>query len=101
MKTRDLVKIGIPAACADTAKQILQKAQAQKQSMRSVTDDLQKVAASPENFVNDEQYGGLAQRLLDHAADASRFRPRDRDAGAGSVATGPRPYKEATRRTPA
>ena len=80
MKTRDLLKIGIPAGCADTAKQILQKAQAQKQSMRSVTDDLKNVAESPESFVNDERYGNLAQQLLDHAAAAHRFRPRASDA---------------------
>ena len=48
MKTRDLLKIGIPAGCADTAKQILQKAQALKQSMRSVSDDLKKVAETSE-----------------------------------------------------
>ena len=53
MKTRDLVRIGIPAACADIAKQILQRAQAQKQSMRTVTDHLKKVAAAPESFVSD------------------------------------------------
>jgi tRNA-splicing ligase RtcB (3'-phosphate/5'-hydroxy nucleic acid ligase) len=81
MKTRDLARIGIPAVCAEAAKQILQKAQAKKkQSMRSVTDDLKKVAASPESFVNDEQYGSLAQQLLDHAAAANRFRPRHSDA---------------------
>jgi tRNA-splicing ligase RtcB len=80
MKTRDLVKIGIPVFCSDAAKQILQKARAAKRSTRTVLDDLKKVAASPESFVNDDQYGSLAQQMLDQTASAGRFRPRDTDA---------------------
>jgi tRNA-splicing ligase RtcB len=80
MKTRDLVNIGIPAACTDTAKQILQKAQAAKQSTRAVLDDLKRVAAAPATFVNDEQFGTLAQQLLDHEASAASFSPRETDA---------------------
>jgi tRNA-splicing ligase RtcB len=80
MKTSDLVKIGIPAACAEGAQQILQKAHAAKQSMRTVLDDLQRVAASPETFVGDDQYGSLAQQLLEHRTAAGVFRPRDTDA---------------------
>jgi tRNA-splicing ligase RtcB len=80
LKTRDLVNIGIPSACADSAKQILQRAQAAKQSTRVVLDALKKVAASPAIFVNDEQYGALATQLLDHNASASGFRPRETDA---------------------
>ena len=80
MKTSDLVKIGIPAACAEGAQQILQKAHAAKQSMRTVLDDLQRVAASPETFVGDEKYGSLAQQLLEHRTAAGVFRPRDTDA---------------------
>jgi tRNA-splicing ligase RtcB len=81
MKTRDLVKLGIPAgACADTAKQILQKARASKQSMPMVLDELKRVAAAPATFVGNERYGGLAQRLLDHAAAGGTFVPREADA---------------------
>jgi len=81
MKTRDLVAIGIPAgACAETAKQILQKAHGAKRSMRTVQDDLKRLATSPHAFVDDEVYGTLAQQLLEHAAAAETFRPRQGDA---------------------
>jgi tRNA-splicing ligase RtcB len=81
MKTRDLVNIGIPAgSCADKAKQILQKAQTAKRSMKTVRADLQQVAASPAAFVDDERYGSLAQELLEHSAATDKFRPREADA---------------------
>ena len=81
MKTRDLVAIGIPAgACAETAKQILQKAHTAKRSMRVVQDELKRVAATPAEFLDDDVYGGLAQQMVDHAAAAGTFRPRLSDA---------------------
>ena len=81
MKTRDLVAMGIPAGePADHAKQILQRAQKAKQSMRTVLDDLKRVAASPSAFVADETYGTLARQLVDHAAVRSSFRHRHGDA---------------------
>ena len=81
MKTRDLVAIGIPAGpCAESAKQILQKAQSAKRSMRTVLDDLKRVAASPATFVDDEVYGALARQLRDQATAAGTFRPRPIDA---------------------
>ena len=81
MKTRDLVKMGIPAGrCAETAKQILQRAHDAKASMASVTDDLQRVAKEPTAFVGNPQFGALAQELIDHAASAQTFRPREADA---------------------
>ena len=81
MKTRDLTAIGIPAGpSAETAKQILQKAQTAKRNMRTVQDDLKRVAAAPATFVDDEMFGTLAKQLVDHAAAASTFRPRQADA---------------------
>ncbi len=81
MKTRELIAIGIPAGrCAETAKQILQTAQAAKRSMRTTQDDLKRVAASPEAFVHDQLYGTLAQRMLDHARITGTFKPRLGDA---------------------
>lgn len=81
MKTRELVALGIPAGrCAETAKQILQKAKAAKRSMAVVRDDLGRVAASPASFVDDETYGRLAQDLIEHATAAGRFEPRACDA---------------------
>ena len=81
MKTRDLIAIGIPAGpCADAAKAILQRAHTSKRSMVAVQDELQRLAASPATFVNDEIYGDLARQLLDHSSAASTFRPRRGDA---------------------
>ena len=81
MKTRDLIAIGIPAgACAETAKQVLQDAHAAKRNMRMVQGDLKRLATSPAAFLSDEVYGSLAQQLVDHAAAAGRFRPRQGEA---------------------
>ena len=81
MKTRDLVKIGIPAGpCAETAKQLLQQTQAAKRSMPAAIEDLKRVAASPGAFVADERYGNLARQLVEHSAAAETFRPRTADA---------------------
>jgi tRNA-splicing ligase RtcB len=81
MKTRDLVKIGIPAGpCAEAAKQILNRTHRAKRRMSTVLDDLGRVATSPATFVDDPVYAGLAQRLLDHAAAGQRFTPRESDA---------------------
>ena len=69
MKTRDLVKMGIPEGpSADAAKVILQKAKAAKASMTVIVNDLKKVAAEPAAFSGDAQYGLLATRMLEHAA---------------------------------
>ena len=74
MKTRDLEKIGIPAGpCAERAKQLLQQAHSAKRSMRDVVDELKQLAASPEAFVDHEEYGGLARQLIEHAKAATVF----------------------------
>jgi len=81
MKTRDLVKIGIPdGPCAERAKQILQRAHAAKQPMAAVLDHLKRVAASPNAFVDDERFGRLAQLLIEHSAATRTFTPRQSDA---------------------
>ena len=81
MKTRDLVKIGIPAGpCAEAARQILSRTPGAKRRLATVRDDLRRIAASPAAFVDDPVYAGLAQRLLDHAAAGDRFTPRESDA---------------------
>ena len=81
MKTRELVSIGIPAGrCAETAKQILQKAKAAKRSMAAVRDDLKRVVAAPASFVGDETYGTLAQGLIEQSSAVGRFTPRASDA---------------------
>jgi tRNA-splicing ligase RtcB len=80
MKTKDLVKIGIPAgAPAEAAKQILQRAKTAKRSGRAVLDALGRVAASPAAFADDEEYGELAKLLLDGAGDPT-FVPRAENA---------------------
>jgi tRNA-splicing ligase RtcB (3'-phosphate/5'-hydroxy nucleic acid ligase) len=81
MKTRDLVRMGIPAGpCAEAAKQVLQHADAAKRGMLSVLEDLRRVAQSPAAFVRDSTYGHLAQLLVDHTAAGRSFSPRASDA---------------------
>ena len=81
MKTRDLVRMGIPAGrCAEMAKQILQRAHGVKTSMAAVLDALQRVVTEPAAFVGDDRYGALAQELIVHAASERTFKPRDADA---------------------
>jgi tRNA-splicing ligase RtcB len=81
MKTKDLVRIGIPSgSCAEAAKQILQEAHAAKRSMATMRDDLGRVAASPAAFLDDAVYSGLARQLLDRAAAEDAFTPRKSDA---------------------
>jgi tRNA-splicing ligase RtcB (3'-phosphate/5'-hydroxy nucleic acid ligase) len=81
MNTRELVAIGFPAGpCAQHAKQVLQQARAAKQNMRTVVEDLKRLALSPVSFVDHELYGELARRLLDLVAAQGRFQPRESDA---------------------
>ena len=81
MKTRDLVKIGIPAGrAAEAAKQILQRAQTARRSMAAVEDDLRSVAAAPAEFVNDPRYAELATLLVEQSATEQAFVPRATDA---------------------
>jgi tRNA-splicing ligase RtcB (3'-phosphate/5'-hydroxy nucleic acid ligase) len=81
MKTRDLGAIGIPAGrCAETAKRILQQAHAAKRSMNVIQEELTRVVKSPAAFLHDELYGVLAGQLVEHAAAAGGFRPRQGDA---------------------
>jgi tRNA-splicing ligase RtcB len=81
MNTRDLAKIGIPPGpCTEMAIDLLQQAHAAKHDMTAVVDDLTRVAAAPAGFIGDERYGPLAQRLIDDAAAARTFRPRERNA---------------------
>jgi tRNA-splicing ligase RtcB len=73
--------LGIPAgAPAETAKQILQKARSGRQSTATVLAELSAVAGSPDAYLDDERYGTLARRLIDHAAAAGTFQPRQGDA---------------------
>jgi tRNA-splicing ligase RtcB len=81
MKTRDLARIGIPAGpCAEAAKTILQKAHTAKRSMTAVAEDLERVAAAPGAFLDDERYAELARLMRDHAAAGRAFLPRVSDA---------------------
>jgi tRNA-splicing ligase RtcB len=81
VKTRDLVRIGIPAgACATAAQRLLQQAQTAKTSTGAVLAELGRVGAAPAAFVGDATYGGLARLLVEHAAVASRYVAREIDA---------------------
>jgi tRNA-splicing ligase RtcB (3'-phosphate/5'-hydroxy nucleic acid ligase) len=81
MKTRDLQAIGIPAGrCADTAQALLRAASGGARAASAVRDDLARVAAAPAGFVGDVTYGALAKQLIEHAAAATTFTPREEDA---------------------
>lgn len=81
MKTRDLVKLGIPAGrCTDAAQRLLQATQTSKGSTRAVLDDLRRLAEAPEAFLTHDRYRDLAQALIDTRAAGRRYRPRDVDA---------------------
>ena len=80
MKTRDLVKIGIPAACSEAAHEIMRDAREAKRELKTLPEHLKRVAASPASFVNDPIYGKLAQQLVEHIATVGRFEPREADA---------------------
>src|SRR5262245_50494224 len=76
MKTRDLMRIGIPPGiCAETAKHILQRVHAAKGSAAARLGELKRVATTPAAFVEDETYGELARHLLEQGA---RQTPRKR-----------------------
>jgi tRNA-splicing ligase RtcB len=81
MKTRDFVRMGIPAGpCAETAKQILQRVQSAKESTSQALGTLKAVAEVPAQFVDDERYGRLARQLVEAAAVTSPCRPREAHA---------------------
>ena len=80
MKTRDLIRMGFPPACADAAQQLLQKAKTDKRSVRAIVDDLPRVAAAPSQFLDDATFGILAARLVDHEAAARRYVARQDQA---------------------
>ena len=81
MKTRDLVRLGIPAgAPAEAAKRILQKGRGGRRNSATTLAELKAVADSPSAFLDDERYGTLARQLVDHTAAARTFQPREGDA---------------------
>jgi tRNA-splicing ligase RtcB len=81
MKTRDLVRMGIPAGtCAEAAKGVLQRARNEKRGMLAVVDDLERVAASPAAFTADVRYGELARLLVEQTRAARTFVPRQTNA---------------------
>jgi tRNA-splicing ligase RtcB (3'-phosphate/5'-hydroxy nucleic acid ligase) len=81
VKTRDLVKLGIPRGrCVETAQRILKTRHDTTGGAASVSNDLRRLAASPAAFVDDETYGELARSILEHEAAGRSFRARKTDA---------------------
>jgi tRNA-splicing ligase RtcB (3'-phosphate/5'-hydroxy nucleic acid ligase) len=81
MKTRDLVRMGIPAGrCAGAAQRLLEATHVAKRSTEAVLSGVRRVAGAPEEFLADPTYGELAQLLVEHAAMGGRFVPREVDA---------------------
>src|SRR6188508_774952 len=81
MKTRDLVRIGVPRGQAvEVAKQLLQHAKDAKRDMSDVTDALRRIAAAPETAPADPVYGEFARLVREHQANEQRYVPREHDA---------------------
>jgi tRNA-splicing ligase RtcB len=103
MKTRDLVRMGIPAgACAEEAKRLLQRGQANRRGALNVIEDLRRVAGAPAGHASDPEYGRLAGLLTEYAAAQGAFTPRAGDApyrvwGEGLEATALQQMKNACR----
>ncbi len=80
MKTRDLVRIGIPPACAELAKQLLQRAQQERRGMLDVLAELERVARGPGAFREHLFWGPLAAALEERATAARGYIPREAEA---------------------
>src|SRR6476659_80503 len=81
MKTKDLVRIGVPRGEAvEVAKQLLQHAKDAKRDMRDVTEALRRIAAAPETATADPVYGEFARLVQEHMTNEQRFVPREHDA---------------------
>ena len=81
MKTRDLARIGIHGpACSAEAQRLLQAAKAAARSTATVLADLERVGATPADYVADAVYGQLARLIVEHAAAGARYVPRDVEA---------------------
>jgi tRNA-splicing ligase RtcB len=80
MKTRELARYGITGAAAATAKQLLQKAASARQGGAALIDELRRVGATPEAYVDDERFGALARQLVEQARAEASFVPRPASA---------------------
>ena len=81
MKTRDLIKLGIPPGlCVEAAHQLLHEARARKRSTRETLDAITRVVEAPAQFSDDATYGALARCLVERAAAGARYVPRPADA---------------------
>lgn len=81
MKTRDLVRLGIPAGrCTELAQRILQITRQSKGRAAAVADGFSRVAAAPEAYLEHAVYADLARALVAHASERQRFVPRSTSA---------------------
>jgi len=81
MKTRELVQLGIPAGpCVEAAKRIVARGREARRSVRSIGDDLRRVAAAPGQHLDDAAYGELARLLAEYASAQERFVAREDEA---------------------
>ena len=81
VKTRDLIKLGIPPGpCVEAAHRLLHDARARKRSTRETLDAITRVVEAPAHFSDDATYGALARCLVERAAAGARYVPRPADA---------------------
>jgi len=78
MKTRDFVRMGIPAGPPlEEAQRLMQATKARKGSTSALLEDLRRVAESPGTFTEDPVYATLARRIVDDRQSKAGFVPRD------------------------
>jgi tRNA-splicing ligase RtcB len=81
VKTRDLARIGIPPACAELAKQLLQRAQREHRGgMLAVLAEMERVAKGPGAFREHHFWRPLAAALEEQATAWRGYVPRETEA---------------------
>ena len=82
MKTRDIIKLGVPEGPAlKTAIQAMQQLAAKGTRHREIKATLTQVIAEPEGFLDDAILGDLAQTLIENPGQPAKlFQPREERA---------------------
>ena len=81
MKTRDLIELGIPRGeCVDAARAACIEAARGGMKKRVLADLAASVAAHPERYTDDANFGALARMLIEYREAHSAFAPRESNA---------------------
>jgi tRNA-splicing ligase RtcB len=81
MKTRDIIKLGVPQAALPEAIKAMQRLAAKGNRHRQIEETIIRVLTQPEASLDDPELGELAQQLIEHDASlAPIFTERDAPA---------------------